>query len=325
MGNIDDDTARGAVGQIIQSIQVPGWASPAAPPEQRNLPGVRPVARPAQPVEVRARNPRQGDPNDVALVKILVGVATVENRAAFGAIGLILGNLMYSQLRTEEQLGYVVQGAVGSMSNVLYVAGLVQGTSRSADEMEAAIEGIFWKRLPDFLENLTADAIDSYRKALLQQYLQPPSSIEEERKHFFGPVKHHGACFELLGEVVRFANSSDFNKDLLTRSWSQLMAPNRGWRHKVVVKYFGKSVPERPDSTSSRLAMQKRGLPEQALSQLTEEHRKTMVLQTADSAARVALSRSDKQGDAYFPTDLHCRRERGPGTISFLARRMSTR
>ena len=74
----------------------------------------------------------------MALVKILVGVATVENRAAFGAIeaweheepsafsvmsalrtskGLILGNLMYSQLRTEEQLGYVVQGAVGSMSN----------------------------------------------------------------------------------------------------------------------------------------------------------------------------------------------------------------
>ncbi|CAE7923325.1 unnamed protein product [Symbiodinium sp. KB8] len=325
MGNIDDDTARGAVGQIIHSIQVPAWASPPAPPEQRSLPGVRPIARPAQPVEVRARNPRQGDPNDVALVKILVGVATVENRAAFGAIGLILGNLMYSQLRTEEQLGYVVQGAVGSMSNVLYVAGLVQGTSRSADEMEAAIEGIFWKRLPDFLENLTADAIDSYRKALLQQYLQPPSSIEEERNHFFGPVKHHGACFELLGEVVRFANSSDFNKDLLTRSWSQLMAPSGGWRHKVVVKYFGKSVPERPDSTSSRLAMQKRGVPEQALSQLTEEHKKTMVLQTADSAARVALSRGGKQGDAYFPTDLHCRRERDPRTISFLARRMSAR
>ena len=50
------------------------------------------------------------------------------------------------------------------MSEVLYVAGLVQGTSRSADEMEAAIEGIFWKRLPDFVENLTADAIDSYRR-----------------------------------------------------------------------------------------------------------------------------------------------------------------
>ena len=28
---------------------------------------------------------------------------------------------------------------------VLYVAALVQGTSRSADEMEAAIEGVFWK------------------------------------------------------------------------------------------------------------------------------------------------------------------------------------
>ena len=30
---------------------------------------------------------------------------------------MILGNLIYSQLRTEEQLGYVVQGTVGSMSN----------------------------------------------------------------------------------------------------------------------------------------------------------------------------------------------------------------
>ncbi|CAE7467467.1 unnamed protein product [Symbiodinium natans] len=321
MGNIDGKTAHRAVGQLIQSIEVPEWASPA-PDEQRSLPGAPPIALPAQPVEVRARNPRHGDPNDVALVKILVGVATVESRAAFAAIGLILGNLMYSQLRTEEQLGYVVQGAVGSMSNVLYVAGLVQGTSRSADEMEAAIEGVFWDSLPKHLKNLTDADVDSYRKALVQQYLQPPSSIDEERKHFFGPVKHHGACFDLVGEVVRFANSSDFNKDLLVRSWSELMAPNRGWRWKVAVKYFGKGVPERPDSTATRLALQKRGVPEGALSQLVQEHEKTMLLKSADSAARMAISRGSAGGSEYFPTDLHCRRASPDRrSASFLARR----
>ncbi|CAE7190165.1 unnamed protein product, partial [Symbiodinium pilosum] len=85
MGNIDDSTARGTVGQILQSIRAPPWAAPV-PEEPRSLPDVQRIALPAQPVEVRTRNPRHGDPNDVALVKLLVGLANVENRAAFGAI-----------------------------------------------------------------------------------------------------------------------------------------------------------------------------------------------------------------------------------------------
>ena len=38
-------------GQVLQSIRVPSWAPPA-PAEPKHIPGVQPIALPAQPVEV---------------------------------------------------------------------------------------------------------------------------------------------------------------------------------------------------------------------------------------------------------------------------------
>jgi len=78
---------------------------------------ITPVVNPGQPIELRAKNPRDGDPNDVAVVALLHGVKTVESRVKLGLIGKILGTVAYNELRTVRQLGYVVQGGASSFSN----------------------------------------------------------------------------------------------------------------------------------------------------------------------------------------------------------------
>merc|ERR1719343_931987 len=58
---------------------------------------ITPVVNPGQPIELRTKNPRDGDPNDVAVVALLGEVKTVESRVLLGLVGKILGTEAYNE------------------------------------------------------------------------------------------------------------------------------------------------------------------------------------------------------------------------------------
>jgi len=94
------------------------------------------VIEPKTPIEVRKLNPRVGDPNHVTIVSILYGVPSIEESVMFNIIGKVLSPAAYEELRTNQQLGYVVQGELGMISNVLHAMVMVQGTTKLPDEIE---------------------------------------------------------------------------------------------------------------------------------------------------------------------------------------------
>eukprot|EP00931_Biecheleriopsis_adriatica_P056095 TRINITY_DN33244_c0_g1_i1.p1 TRINITY_DN33244_c0_g1~~TRINITY_DN33244_c0_g1_i1.p1 ORF type:complete len:1124 (-),score=201.72 TRINITY_DN33244_c0_g1_i1:94-3177(-) len=303
MGNIGEAVADTAVRKFATGLALPR----ETPRRKSPLPGSKvgdydPIAKPSKPVEVRKRNPRDGDPNDVAHISILHGVATIESRAVYGIMQTLLQSSLYTHLRTEEQLGYIVTGGFGVMSNVHYAAGIVQGNVRSADEMEVAIESVFFDVFPKRLMSLTEQEFESQRRSFIGSMLQPPASTKDETNHFAGAVSHGGVCFDLLDEVIQYANSSAFTKDLLVQSWSKLMT---GPRKKVSVKYFAGKVPVRSAATIKAVGA-KRNLTQSRISQLLQEYEQTLVLDRADSSARETVTRADANEESYYPTDLFC-------------------
>ena len=72
---------------------------------------------------MRKLNPRPNDPNDVALVSLLYGVSDVPSRVILGVASSLLGTAAFDNLRTQQQLGYMVGGAVAPLSNVLLLRG----------------------------------------------------------------------------------------------------------------------------------------------------------------------------------------------------------
>mmetsp|Transcript_10508 Transcript_10508/g.25436 ORF Transcript_10508/g.25436 Transcript_10508/m.25436 type:complete len:1201 (+) Transcript_10508:52-3654(+) len=313
MGNLGDIESTSALRQIVSLLKRPSWVKPVQPPAEGKLELVPPVVDVNTPVEVRAVNPRPGDPNDVATVSILYGVSDVPSRVILSIASAMLGTAAFDHLRTEQQLGYVVWGGMGMQSNILYVKALVQGSKVNADEAEAAIEGLFTEIMPSILKNMTSkdfqDQVDAYR----QQLLEPPLGAFEEVGHFWSHIMQGGQCMHLLDEALTFLNSKRCSKELLAETWNNLVfgklpakdvhAP--AYRKKLTVKYFaskGKQAPARPSVQEARKIWKKHGVAESAMALLETEWKMAKVVSAADSKVREELQ---KEG-GYFPTDLNC-------------------
>jgi secreted Zn-dependent insulinase-like peptidase len=301
MGNLNEEENRAVVDAVARGIELPDWVNTTT--GRGEVQKVMPVVDPKQPVELRMLNPRPGDTNDVAIVSIISGVATVESRVAFGLLGQILQPLAYEELRTQRQLGYVVSAGASSISNVQYISAVVQGHALGADDQEAAIELLYNELMPKRLANLSDEEFASIRHATEQTLLQPPVAPQDELGHFWGPVAKGGRCFSLQSAVLDYLNSSAVTKDMLVKTWAELVTPwKKGTRKKFVTKFYAGKVPERQTDEEVEAAMKAQGVPGDALPMIMRERAASKVLADSSAAEREKLAKSG----GFFPVDLHC-------------------
>mmetsp|Transcript_22894 Transcript_22894/g.66018 ORF Transcript_22894/g.66018 Transcript_22894/m.66018 type:complete len:1164 (-) Transcript_22894:110-3601(-) len=303
MGNLPEEEAREVVARISSGIKQPAWLPPSPAPEHGgSVQYVTQVVKLARPVEVRAKNPRPGDPNDAVVVGIVAGVGNVEKQVEFQLLGKIVGTLAYTELRTKRQLGYVVNAMATTISNVLVISAMVQGTVLKADEVEAAMEHVLMELMPKRLRELEEKEFQSFVDSLRDSVLQPPMAASEEVAHFWSPVEQGGRCFSLRSEMLQYLNSTSLSRKRLLGVWTALITPADGVRQKLVVKYFAEKVPPRPTDDEAQEIWKKQGLHGNSTALLLLERRRALVLDRADSLARLRLA----EEGGYFPQDLNC-------------------
>jgi len=266
---------------------------------------ITPVVKVSQPVEVRAPNPRKGDPNDAIVFSLISNVSTVERRVKLALLGQILDPLAFNELRSQRQLGYVVQAGMSQFSNVLAINCLVQSTSLGADQLEAAIEYVLTKLMIERLHTLTAKDFLGYKDSLRQMLVQPPSSIGEEMEFFWASIVKGGHCFDLRDQMLRYLDGPDVTIEALLDEWTELATPKKGLRRKVVVKYFATGVPEVPSQADAMKTWTSQGVAKDTIPLLQREEEKVIRLDAADAKARSELS----ERFGFFSTDLKCELE----------------
>merc|ERR1719387_1521911 len=213
---------------------------------------VTPVLHPKAPLELRKLNPRPNDPNHVTVVSILAGVPDVIDSVVWSIIGQVLGPVAYDELRTRKQLGYVVSGGVGKMSNVLALSVVVQGKEMLPDETEAAIDMVLTKLMPERLNAMTDEEFESYKEATAKAFLKPPLGFSDEVNQYWPSVAAMGQCFEKRHDELEYLRNSLQNKKQLVDAYMNVILPkNKAVRSRVVVKYWSQDVeggvPKRPD------------------------------------------------------------------------------
>eukprot|EP00435_Cladocopium_sp_Y103_P059777 s876_g21.t1 len=229
IGNVADLQSTDAMREIASMVKRPSWVTPRPAPQNAAVEEVMPVVHVKRPVEVRSLNPRPGDPNDVAVVSIIYGVSDVPSRCILSLASSLLGTAAFDNLRTQQQLGYVarvsmsVGGGMTSVSNVLVMRVVVQGTKVDADEAEAAIEGLLSTTMPKILNDLSDDDFQRQVAALKQQLLEPPLAATDEVGHFWGHIMQGGRCMDLLDKILPFLDSPECNKKLLQQTWNNLV------------------------------------------------------------------------------------------------------
>mmetsp|Transcript_6919 Transcript_6919/g.19465 ORF Transcript_6919/g.19465 Transcript_6919/m.19465 type:complete len:1191 (+) Transcript_6919:130-3702(+) len=303
MGNVGEDRARRSVDTVRAQVRGqgasgrPDFGAQAASEVLR----VAPVVQVAQPVELRKRNPRTGDPNDALVLSLVWGISSVESRVVLGLLGGMLGQVAFNELRTQQQLGYVVNAGDIMISNVHAMSVAVQGSAQSADAMETAVEQVLFQTMPAFLDGLDDAAFQSFRHGFRQQLLQHPNGHNEEFEHFWGPLMLNESCIGLRDEMLWFLEEQLNTKALLVDTWSQLVLAKNGTRQKIAVKYFAQEPPPRQSLDESMSGFRRSGIPHMGLAQLEREFLATQVLTSADSATRASVGKV-----GYYPMSIDC-------------------
>lgn len=187
-GNLTKDEARGLVKNFlgVLSIQRP---LDALPPR-----GVAVLPSGWTYMKRQGTNPEER--NGSVLVTLQVAEENLWNRCLTDLVGQVLGQRFFDDLRTKQQLGYIVSAsAYGERSCFVGMRMLVQSerpTDEVVDRVREWLDGAM-----NFLESgLTAAEFEEYKAALISLHRERPKSLGEEFGRNWSEVASRG--FEFL-------------------------------------------------------------------------------------------------------------------------------
>lgn len=142
----------------------------------------------------------------------------------------ILSAPFYSELRTEQQLGYIVFANAMPVLQHGGMAMIIQSPVAQPKELELAIDQ-FLDQFIQSLEKMDQQQIDQYRKSLLINLEQPDNSLTERTNRFWRELDQKGgfAAKELLAEALNNV-SKDTLLNILQQRQRSLIISSAGQR-----------------------------------------------------------------------------------------------
>jgi len=116
--------------------------------------------------------------------ELLLGDAGPEMRAAAAAIDAFVGAAFYSELRTRQQLGYIVHGGTASELDSTYALFLIQSGDHPADELARRADA-YIAGLPEQLRALPADQWQAIVAGVRAKLQEKDKTIAERASRLF--------------------------------------------------------------------------------------------------------------------------------------------
>jgi secreted Zn-dependent insulinase-like peptidase len=117
--------------------------------------------------------------NDAVLLRYIQGdSASLKERALISLLANIISSPFYNQLRTEQQLGYVVAAFPMHSNRVPGISFIVQSPVASEEELEVEFKG-FSRQFAQSLEDLTEEGLLVHKTALLVNLEDNPENLNE--------------------------------------------------------------------------------------------------------------------------------------------------
>ena len=113
-----------------------------------------------------------------------LGADTPENRAAALFINNFMEEPFYTEMRTRQQLGYIVWSFTFPQEDELFGGFIIQSADYPADELQQRIQA-FLTTLPDLLSELTEDDFNTIVAGARAQVEEKDKSIAERTSRYF--------------------------------------------------------------------------------------------------------------------------------------------
>ena len=151
--------------------------------------------------------------------EFMLGTDTPELRAATLALANFIGEPFYSEMRTRQQLGYIVFGGAGDEEKSNFAYFIIQSGDHPADEV-AARAAAYIAKLPSLLAELPADQWATIIDGVRSQLEEKDKTIAERAGRFFDLAYNRDANWSRKEETLAALNrlTKERTGELLARA-----------------------------------------------------------------------------------------------------------
>jgi insulysin len=131
-----------------------------------------------------------------------LGPDTPENRAVSLFINNFVEEPFYTEMRTRQQLGYIVWSVTFPQEEELFAAFIIQSADYSADEIQGRVEA-FLKTVTEILADLPDEGFASIVAGARAQIEEKGKSIAEQASRFFLRAYEYDEDWERRGDTLK--------------------------------------------------------------------------------------------------------------------------
>ena len=189
-------TPRAAKAALLKGLAL--WQAKPLPKAQRTRLQAATAPRDQTQLAYTERLPTS---NSSAVLHVYAGQDTPEMRAVLNLVSQALGQRYYTQLRTQQQLGYIVFAGAGRSKQQLHLTFVVQSNRYSADDILTRTRAF----IPTFMQEvaLWSDAqFEGWRKTAIKKLLERSQSIDQQAQTLFDLAYEHQGDFTRISQGV---------------------------------------------------------------------------------------------------------------------------
>lgn len=153
-----------------------------------------------------------------------VGDSTdIKQRATLALFSQIAHEPAFDQLRTKEQLGYLVFSGLRKTVGAMGFRIIVQ-SERSSDYLESRIDEFYSTTLTQVLQRMTADEFEAHRDSLIRKKMETVKNLFDESGRYWFHI--HSGYFDFLQRDVDIEALRHVTKEDVVRLFTDTISPD---------------------------------------------------------------------------------------------------
>lgn len=178
-GNLNEKEALQFVDLLDSTLSFKSISSSEIPVNLKPL--KIPITQPQDsPLRIVTLEPNPSNSNAASQVQFQCLDPTVNAHVIVDVIGVILSERFYEDLRTKQQLGYIVSCGVKTLSESRNLSFLVQSSTTPVEKLTSEILKFISNAKRNYLEPMTPSEIESLTKGIILRKTQPDKKLASE-------------------------------------------------------------------------------------------------------------------------------------------------
>jgi len=126
----------------------------------------------------------------------------IRNQARIEILGKLIEQPFFTELRTNQQLGYIVAAFATTSNGYCGFGTLIQSQSHEADDIYKRSHSFITEFIDKLGKELSDDKIGPIKESLIQQYKKKPNSIHERMSQFSHLAGTYHGDFDFIDKIV---------------------------------------------------------------------------------------------------------------------------